>query len=66
MLFDPTTVARGKKRRAHDLPSGAARLTTEAIGLKGVWVNGVRVADENGLRAGQTDRPGKVLRSFVA
>jgi len=28
MLFDPKTVARGAKRRAHDLPAGAARLTT--------------------------------------
>ena len=27
MLFDPKTVARGPKRRAHDLPAGAARLT---------------------------------------
>jgi hypothetical protein len=31
MLFDKATVARGPKRRAHDLPAGAARLTTSAV-----------------------------------
>ena len=39
MLFDPKTVARGPKRRAHDLPAGAARLTAGAIGLQGVWIS---------------------------
>ena len=65
MLFDPATVARGKKRRAHDLPSGAARLTTSAVGLHGVWVNGTRVADEKGFCADPLARPGEVLRSFA-
>jgi N-acyl-D-aspartate/D-glutamate deacylase len=66
MLFDPKTVARGPKRRAHDLPSGAARLTTSAVGLHGVWVNGARVTDEKGFCAEPTARPGKVLREFAA
>ena len=66
MLFDPTTVARGPKRRAHDLPGGAVRLTTSAIGLHGVWVNGLRVADDQGLCADPGSRPGEVLRSFAA
>jgi hypothetical protein len=66
MLFDPATVARGPKRRAHDLPSGAARLTTSAVGLHGVWINGVKAADENGFCADPASRPGKVLRSFAA
>ncbi|MBL8673973.1 MAG: amidohydrolase family protein [Rhodospirillales bacterium] len=65
MLFDPATVARGKKFRAHDLPAGAARLSTTAVGLRGVWVNGVRVADGDGLRR-NIGRPGKVLRRFAA
>jgi N-acyl-D-aspartate/D-glutamate deacylase len=65
MLFDPKTVARGPKRRAHDLPSGAARLTASAVGLHGVWVNGMRVADHKGFCADPASRPGEVLRSFA-
>jgi len=66
MLFDPKTVARGPKRRAHDLPAGAARLTTSAVGLHGVWINGAQVTDANGFCAGPKSRPGEVLRSFAA
>lgn len=66
MLFDPKTVDRGPKRRAHDLPSGAARLTGSAIGLHGVWVNGARVANGKGFCADPKSRPGEVLRSFAA
>jgi N-acyl-D-aspartate/D-glutamate deacylase len=64
LLIDPDQVGRGPKRRVFDLPGGAPRLTTNAIGVRGVWVNGVRIVDENGplLDAG---RPGRVLRSFV-
>jgi N-acyl-D-aspartate/D-glutamate deacylase len=65
MLFDPRTVARGDKRRVHDLPTGAARLDTPAIGLRGVWVNGVRVVDERGLLR-DCGRPGRLLRHFAA
>lgn len=66
MLFDPRTVARGPKRRAHDLPSGAARLTAGAIGLNGVWINGARVANEKGFCADPKSRPGEVLRHFFS
>ena len=66
MLFDPTTVARGPKRRAHDLPAGAARLTGSAVGLHGVWINGAQVTDAKGFCADPKSRPGKVLRSFAA
>lgn len=48
VLFDPATVGRGPKRRVFDLPGGAPRLTTDALGVHGVWVNGVRVADAKG------------------
>ncbi|MEO6363777.1 MAG: amidohydrolase family protein [Caldimonas sp.] len=51
LLFDPRTVGRGPKRRVHDLPAGGARLTTDALGVHGVWVNGRQVADESGLVA---------------
>jgi N-acyl-D-amino-acid deacylase len=63
MLFDAATVGRGPKRRVHDLPTGAARLDTPAIGLHGVWVNGVRIVDEQGLRR-ECGRPGHLLRDF--
>jgi N-acyl-D-aspartate/D-glutamate deacylase len=64
LLFDPRTVARGPKRRVHDLPTGASRLDTPGIGVHGVWVNGVRTADERGVRA-DCGRPGRVLRDFA-
>ena len=64
-LFDPATVGRGPKRRVFDLPAGASRIDTPAIGLHGVWVNGARVVDENGPIAG-SGRPGKLLREFDA
>ena len=49
LLFDPATVGRDTKRRVFDLPGGAARLTTDALGVHGVWVNGQQVADGAGL-----------------
>jgi N-acyl-D-aspartate/D-glutamate deacylase len=65
LLFDPATVARGPRRRVNDLPTGASRLDTAAVGVHGVWVNGVRTVDEHGLRA-DCGRPGRVLRTFSA
>jgi N-acyl-D-aspartate/D-glutamate deacylase len=63
LLFDPATVGRGPKQRVFDLPGGAPRLTTPALGVHGVWVNGVKVADGTGARA-DSGRPGRVLREF--
>ena len=57
MLFDPAAVGRGPKRRVFDLPGGHPRLTTPALGVHGLWVNGVR--DLQTL-------PGQVLRDFLA
>ncbi len=65
LLFDPATVGRGPSERVHDLPGGAPRLTTPALGLHGVWVNGVKVADETGALSGG-GLPGRVLREFGA
>jgi len=65
LLFDPKTVGRGPKRRVHDLPAGAARLTTDAIGVHGVWVNGRQVADANGLLK-DAPRAGELLTRFAA
>ncbi|NQV99296.1 MAG: amidohydrolase family protein [Rhodospirillales bacterium] len=63
LLFDAATVARGPKRRVHDLPGGAPRLTTDAVGIHGTWVNGVQIADQNGLTDG-AGLPGQLLREF--
>jgi N-acyl-D-aspartate/D-glutamate deacylase len=51
LLFDPATVGRSKSRRVFDLPGGAARLHTDATGVHGVWANGERVADCDGVSA---------------
>jgi len=65
LLFDPLTVGRGPKRRVFDLPGGAARLTTDAVGVHGVWVNGQQVADNQGLLA-KPPLAGKLLTEFAS
>jgi len=65
LLFDPATVGRGPKRRVHDLPGGAARLTTDAVGVHGVWVNGRPIADAKGL-VPDVPLAGKLLREFAS
>jgi N-acyl-D-amino-acid deacylase len=63
LLFDPQTVGRGPKKRVFDLPGGAARLTTDALGVHGVWVNGQMVADGSGILA-NAPLAGTVLNQF--
>ena len=65
LLFDAATVGRGPKRRVFDLPGGAARLTTDALGVHGVWVNGAQVADGNGLLAA-APLAGELMTHFSA
>ena len=65
LLFDPAIVGRGPKRRVFDLPGGAARLTTDAVGVHGVWVNGKQVADSQGLLE-QPPLAGKLLTEFAS
>jgi N-acyl-D-aspartate/D-glutamate deacylase len=65
LLFDPAVVDRGPKRRLFDLPGGHPRLTTSALGVHGVWVNGVRVAGKDGP-CDAKELPGRVLREFSA
>jgi N-acyl-D-aspartate/D-glutamate deacylase len=65
ILVDPKTVGRGPKRRVHDLPTGASRLDTPAVGLVGTWVNGVRTFGSSGVLR-DCGRPGRVLRDFAA
>ena len=62
-LFDPATVARGPKYVVHDLPAGAARITTDGLGVHGVWVNGRRIVDGDGIIESES-HPGALLREF--
>jgi N-acyl-D-aspartate/D-glutamate deacylase len=64
ILFDPSTVGRGEKQRVFDLPAGAGRVDTPALGLHGVWINGKRTIDEKGAVEG-CGRPGWLLREFA-
>lgn len=64
LLFDPDTVGRGPRRRVSDLPGGNSRVDTPAVGLHGVWVNGKRVVDPEGLLT-DCGTPGRVLRDFA-
>jgi N-acyl-D-aspartate/D-glutamate deacylase len=63
LLLDPARVGRGPKRRVRDLPGGAPRLTTDPLGVHGVWVNGTRVVAADGGRL--PARPGRLLRRFA-
>jgi hypothetical protein len=65
ILFDPAQVGRGAKHRVWDLPAGASRVDTPALGLHGVWINGIRVVDEKGPIA-ECGRPGKLMREFAS
>ncbi|HZP94058.1 MAG TPA: amidohydrolase family protein [Burkholderiales bacterium] len=63
LLFDPGSVGRGASKRVYDLPAGASRIDSPALGVHGVWVNGRLVADRDGLRK-DAPRAGRVLREF--
>ena len=65
LLFDPQRVGRGAKRRVFDLPGGAPRLTTDAVGVHGVWVNGRLIADSDGI-VESTPLAGELLTDFSA
>jgi N-acyl-D-amino-acid deacylase len=65
LLFDPQTVGRKRAERVFDLPAGASRLTTPAIGVHGVWINGRKIADGQGILA-HAPKAGKVLRDFAS
>lgn len=65
LLFDPSRVDRGPKRRVFDLPGGAPRLHTDALGVHGVWVNGQQVADARGLMD-QAPLSGELITRFAA
>ena len=66
-VFDPATVACTPLRRVRDLPAGADRLVSDAVGIRAVIVNGV-IVREDGCDALPADGalPGTVLRGGCA
>ncbi len=65
MLFDPLKIGRGPLVRAHDLPAGGSRLTTPAVGVHGVWINGQRMVDSSGILP-SAPLSGMLMREFEA
>ncbi len=60
VVFDPATVGAGPATLVADLPGGSARLTSDALGVEHVFVNGVETVTANAV-TGST--PGTLLRS---
>jgi N-acyl-D-aspartate/D-glutamate deacylase len=60
VVFDPATVAPLPIREVADLPGGCERLTSDAVGVAHVFVNGAEIVRDGAV----TDaRPGRLLRS---
>ena len=60
VVLDPATVGAGPATLVADLPGGSARLTSDALGVEHVFVNGVETVTDN---AATGTNPGTVLRS---
>jgi N-acyl-D-aspartate/D-glutamate deacylase len=65
VVFDESSVARGRLFTRYDLPAGAGRLYSEPIGIAHVLVNGGRVVTDGRLASdgGASRRHGRLLRS---
>ena len=63
VVFDPKTVGPGPLKRVYDLPAGADRLVSEAIGISAVIVNGMLIRRDGRDAMGANDKlPGRLLR----
>ncbi|WP_326689700.1 D-aminoacylase [Streptomyces sp. NBC_01795] len=60
VLFDPERIDAGQATLVHDLPGDSPRLDSEAVGVVGVWVNGVETIRDDKVTGAV---PGTVLRS---
>ncbi len=60
VVLDPATVGAGPATLVMDLPGGSARLTSDALGIEHVFVNGVETVTDNAVTGAI---PGTVLRS---
>jgi hypothetical protein len=65
VLFDPDTIALSRMRAVDDLPGGGRRMVRDAQGLHGVWVNGQRTWDTQGL-VSRASGPGQLIDRFAA
>jgi N-acyl-D-aspartate/D-glutamate deacylase len=62
-IFDPERVGCGPLRRVRDLPAGADRLVSDAVGMTAVIVNGVPVRENDAdVVDPEGELPGRVLR----
>lgn len=65
LLFDPATIGLSGLVKLRDLPGGGSRMIRQPEGVKGVWVNGVKVFD--GEEYVKLEKgPGQVLDRFDA
>ena len=63
VVFDADTVGATPLKRVYDLPGGADRLKSEAIGIEAVIVNGTLLRQDNqDMVDPEGDLPGKLLR----
>ncbi|UNZ18793.1 D-aminoacylase [Streptomyces sp. 891-h] len=60
VLFDPERIDAGQATLVHDLPGDSPRLDSRAVGVVGVWVNGVETIRDDKVTGAV---PGKILRS---
>ncbi|MGW1324348.1 N-acyl-D-amino-acid deacylase family protein [Streptomyces antibioticus] len=60
VLFDPERIDADKATLVHDLPGDSPRLDSRALGVRGVWVNGVAAIRDDVVTGAV---PGRVLRS---
>ncbi|WP_200258624.1 amidohydrolase family protein [Streptomyces sp. HSG2] len=60
VLFDPDRIDAAPATLVHDLPGDSPRLDSAALGVRSVWVNGVRTIRDDTPTG---ELPGRVLRS---
>ena len=64
VIFDAHEVGHNGKRRVFDLPSGADRLISDAVGISAVIVNGTLIREDGADTVSSSDSlPGKLLRN---
>ena len=64
VIFDAHEVGHNGKRRVFDLPSGADRLISDAVGISAVIVNGTVIREDGADTVSSSDSlPGKLLRN---